>query len=71
MKKIRFNYQGKQIILDQAQVEQIVCEWYTNGMIPDILQNEDGLDLEEVLYFLEDGYNINVQTVKELEELQN
>ena len=36
--------------LTQVQVLRIVSEWYTNGMYPDILQNEDGLDLEEICY---------------------
>ena len=34
--------------LTEKQVVNIVMEWYTNGMYPDILQNEDGLDLEEI-----------------------
>ena len=36
--------------LSKRQVIQIVSEWYTNGMYPDILQNEDGMDLEQVCY---------------------
>ena len=43
--------------LSQLQVLQIVSEWYTNGMYADILQNEDGLDLEEICY--EEIENIN------------
>ena len=35
--------------LTKKQVLKIVLEWYTNGSIPDILQNEDGLDLEEII----------------------
>jgi hypothetical protein len=35
--------------INQEQVEKIVLEWYTNGMFADILQNEYGLDLEEIL----------------------
>jgi hypothetical protein len=34
--------------LTELEVLQIVNEWYTNGMYADILQNEDGLDLEEI-----------------------
>jgi len=34
--------------LTELEVLQIVNQWYTNGMYPDILQNEDGLDLEEI-----------------------
>jgi len=33
--------------LTEKQVLMIVMEWYTNGMCPDIFQNEDGIDLEE------------------------
>ena len=36
--------------LSQLQVLRIVSEWYTNGMYPHILQNEDGLDLEEICF---------------------
>ena len=35
--------------LTEQQILQIVKEWYTNGMCPDIFQNEEGLDLEEYL----------------------
>jgi hypothetical protein len=35
--------------LTEQQVHKIVLEWYTNGMCPDIWQNEDGNDLEEYL----------------------
>lgn len=35
--------------LTEEQVKKIVLEWYTCGMFSDILQNEDGLDLEEIL----------------------
>tara|TARA_R110000803_G_scaffold105904_1_gene174070 strand:+ start:257 stop:463 length:207 start_codon:yes stop_codon:yes gene_type:complete len=34
--------------LTELQVLNIVSEWYTNGMIPDILQNEDGWELCEI-----------------------
>ena len=34
--------------LTELQVLNIVSEWYTNGMIPDILQNEDGWELDEI-----------------------
>ena len=36
--------------LTQLQVLRIVSEWYTNGMCPYILQNEEGLDLEEICF---------------------
>jgi hypothetical protein len=35
--------------LSEKDVLTIVMEWYTNGMCPEILQTEDGEDLEEVL----------------------
>ena len=34
--------------LTEREVWLIVKEWYTNGMYPDILQDEDGRDLEEI-----------------------
>jgi len=39
----------KQLGLTDDQVHKIVLEWYTNGMCPDIFQNEEGEDLEEYL----------------------
>lgn len=35
--------------LTEKQVLKIVLEWYTNGMYADILQDEDGRDLEEII----------------------
>ena len=35
--------------LSEKEVCKIVLEWYTNGMCSDILQNEEGDDLEEIL----------------------
>ena len=34
--------------LTELDVWNVVREWYTNGMYGDILQNEDGSDLEEI-----------------------
>tara|TARA_R110000803_G_scaffold102336_1_gene170411 strand:- start:931 stop:1104 length:174 start_codon:yes stop_codon:yes gene_type:complete len=34
--------------LTEQEVLSIVSEWYTNGMYADILQDEDGNDLEEI-----------------------
>jgi repressor of nif and glnA expression len=34
--------------LTELQVWEIVKEWYTEGMYPDILQDEHGHDLEEI-----------------------
>lgn len=39
----------KKLNLTEKEVYKIVLEWYTNGMCPDIWQNEDGEDLEEYL----------------------
>ena len=39
----------QQLGLTDDQVRDIVLEWYTNGMCPDIFQNEQGQDLEEYL----------------------
>mgnify|MGYP003621295092 FL=1 len=39
----------RELNLTEYQVHKIVLEWYTNGMCPDIWQNEDGHDLEEYL----------------------
>ncbi len=35
--------------LTHCEVLIIVKEWYLNGSYPDIVQNEDGLDLEEII----------------------
>mgnify|MGYP003636207915 CR=1 FL=1 len=46
--------------LTELEVWQIVKEWYLNGMYADILQDEDGRDLEEVVQFKIDSIdNIN------------
>ena len=34
--------------LTELQVLNIVSVWYTNGMIPDILQNSNGCELDEI-----------------------
>jgi hypothetical protein len=39
----------EELNLTKEQVLNIVLEWYTNGMYNDILQNEEGLDLEEII----------------------
>lgn len=38
----------KQKNLSNQEVWKIVLEWYTQGMYSDILQDEDGKDLEEI-----------------------
>ena len=39
----------KKLNLTEKEVYKIVLEWYTNGMCPNIWQNEEGDDLEEHL----------------------
>ena len=48
--KIKIKKKDIVLELDQFEAERIVCEWYLNGMIGDMFQNEFGLDLEEVLF---------------------
>ena len=47
-----YSIENESIILEKnltnIEVWKIVNEWYTNGMYKDILQNEEGLDLEEI-----------------------
>ena len=38
----------KKLNLTEQEVLSIVNEWYTKGMYSDILQDEDGDDLEEI-----------------------
>ena len=38
--------------LTELQVLNIVSVWYTNGMIPDILQNSNGCELDEIADYL-------------------
>lgn len=38
----------EELKLTEYQVVSIVQEWYSNGMYEDILQNENGQDLEEI-----------------------
>jgi hypothetical protein len=35
--------------LTENEIKLVVKEWYLNGMCLDILQTEDGIDLEELL----------------------
>ena len=39
----------KKYKLTEEEVEQIVKEWYTNGMFPEVLRDCYGNDLEEIL----------------------
>ena len=42
----------KDLGLTELQVLNIVSVWYTNGMIPDILQNSNGCELDEISDYL-------------------
>tara|TARA_R100000664_G_scaffold2984_1_gene6990 strand:+ start:2710 stop:2919 length:210 start_codon:yes stop_codon:yes gene_type:complete len=50
MKDLEYN---ENIIEDlgitEMQVLNIISVWYTNGMMPDIIQNEDGFELDELV----------------------
>ena len=35
--------------LTEMQVLNIISQWYVNGMMPDIIQNEDGWELDELV----------------------
>jgi len=35
--------------LTEMQVLNIISIWYVNGMMPDIIQNEDGWELDELV----------------------
>jgi hypothetical protein len=35
--------------LTEMQILNIISEWYVNGMMPDIIQNEDGWELDELV----------------------
>ena len=43
-----YNKTIKKFNLTEKQVWKIVNEWYCHGMYPDLLHNENGLDLEEI-----------------------
>jgi hypothetical protein len=53
MKDIEYN---KNIIEDlgltEMQILNIISVWYVNGMMPDIIQNEDGYELDELVDML-------------------
>jgi MoaA/NifB/PqqE/SkfB family radical SAM enzyme len=35
--------------LTEMQILNIISVWYVNGMMPDIIQNEDGWELDELV----------------------
>jgi len=47
----------KRLKLTEQEVLNIVSEWYLNGMYPDILQDEDGLELCEITQTLWEEIN--------------
>lgn len=59
---IEITKDGNKMLLSEYEVGQIVCQWYTNGMIEDILQNDDGRDLEEFFDLSEVG--LGIKTIK-------
>ena len=49
MKELEYNENIiKDLGLTEMQVLNIVSVWYTNGMIPDIIQNGNGCELDEI-----------------------
>ena len=47
----------KRLKLTEQEVLNVVSEWYLNGMYPDILQDEDGLELCEITQILWEEIN--------------
>ena len=60
---MEFMHGGKKIVLTQNQVEEIVRDWYLLGMFSDILMNEDGMELEELLTDTEE-LKIKIKEIK-------
>ena len=50
MKDLEYNSNIiKDLGLTEMQVLNIISRWYVNGMMPDIIQNEDGYELDELV----------------------
>jgi hypothetical protein len=50
MKEIEFNENIiEDLKLTEMQVLNIISIWYINGMMPDIIQNENGRELDEIV----------------------
>ena len=50
MKELEYNENIiEDLGLTEMQVLNIISKWYTNGMMPDIIQNEDGFELDEIV----------------------
>ena len=53
MKELEYNENIiEDLGLTEMQVLNIISVWYTNGMMPDIIQNEDGLELDELVDYV-------------------
>jgi hypothetical protein len=49
MKELEYNVNIiEDLGLTEMQVLNIVSRWYTNGMMPDIIQNGNGCELDEI-----------------------
>ena len=50
MKELEYNDNIiKDLGLTEMQILNIISIWYVNGMMPDIIQNEDGFELDELV----------------------
>jgi hypothetical protein len=50
MKELEYNDNIiKDLGLSEMQILNIISIWYVNGMMPDIIQNEDGFELDELV----------------------
>ena len=53
MKDIEYNENIiEDLGLTEMQILNIISVWYVNGMMPDIIQNEDGYELDELVDML-------------------
>ena len=53
MKELEYNDNIiKDLGLTEMQILNIISIWYVNGMMPDIIQNEDGLELDELVDYI-------------------
>ena len=53
MKELEYNENIiEDLELTEMQILNIISVWYTNGMMPDIIQNEDGLELDELVDYI-------------------
>ena len=50
MKELEYNENIiEDLGLTEMQILNIISRWYVNGMMPDIIQNEDGWELDELV----------------------